>query len=263
MRVAAYQFDVRREDVATNLAAARRGVEEAARAGVRLVVLPEMWPTSFPSSAEHAPALVQPSLEAVEELARFAGTLGVAVGGSAFAESSFERPFNRLHLLVDGVDLLGYDKLHLFSPTGEGLAFRGGESLPRVVEWSGVRIGGAICYDLRFARVTEALAGGLADLVIVPAQWPIPRIAHWRALLGGRAVETQAFYLGANRVGEEPLGRRRTLEFSGGSSLVGPDGVVRAELTGESGLVIGDVDVAEVARMRRAVPVRRDRRTDV
>ncbi|MEX1023881.1 MAG: nitrilase-related carbon-nitrogen hydrolase [Planctomycetota bacterium] len=263
MQVGAYQFDVQRGDFGANLAQAIRGVEAAAEAELALVVLPELWPTSFPAHADASPAFVEPSLRAVEVLARRAAELGVAVAGSAFAPSpeAGERPRNRLHLLVEEEDRLGFDKLHLFSPTGEPLAFSSGEAPPRVASVADTAVGGVVCYDLRFAAPLEFLAA--AELVVVPAQWPEARARHWRALLVGRAVELQAYVLGANRVGEESLGRTRKLVFAGGSALVAPDGEVLSELGQEAGLVAGEVDSERVRRVRRAVPVARDRRSEL
>jgi predicted amidohydrolase len=54
MRVAAFQFDVRRGDVGANLAAVERGLRAAVDGGIELVVLPEMWPTSFVAGGEPA-----------------------------------------------------------------------------------------------------------------------------------------------------------------------------------------------------------------
>ena len=46
-QAACVQFDVSSGDVAANVAAMQSGIEEAAGAGARLCVLPEMWSTSF------------------------------------------------------------------------------------------------------------------------------------------------------------------------------------------------------------------------
>ena len=60
------------------------------------------------------------------------------------------------------------------------------------------------------------------------------------------------------------MGRRRlALEFPGNSRIVGPDGVALAEGQGAAGLVTAELDLDSVRRLRRAVPVRRDERTDV
>ena len=74
MRVAAWMFDVRKGEVSANREAALRGLEAAAQVGVELVLLPEMWPTSFLASLGDADPVatlaphVAASLEVVEEI---------------------------------------------------------------------------------------------------------------------------------------------------------------------------------------------------
>ena len=77
MRVAAFQFDVRRGEVAHNLARVEEGLREAAEREVALVLLPEMWATSFVSDADDEGWLAR-SDEAVDRVATYAldGTAG-------------------------------------------------------------------------------------------------------------------------------------------------------------------------------------------
>lgn len=264
MRLGCFQFDVRRGEVEANLAAAEAGVREAAAAGLALVVLPEMWPTSFVSDGNDAEWLAATG-EAVARLATVSAELGLAVAGSAFAPGEpGERPRNRLHLLVDGEDRLAYDKVHLFSPTAENEGFSAGTAPPRTVEAAGACVSGVVCYDLRFSPLLAVPLRDGAEILVTPAQWPTGRADHWRALLQGRAVELQAVILGANRTGLDHVGRRRLeLEFPGNSLVVGPDGVIRSEGRGEPGLVAADVDLGALRALRKSVPVRRDARPDL
>lgn len=270
MKVGAWQFDVRRGDVAANEAAARRGVEAAAEAELALLALPEMWPTSFLSAgltgvADDALArAVDASEAAVERVAARASELGLALCGSAYGRApDGGLPCNRFSLWTGGRCRTTYDKVHLFSVTGEPFAFTAGSAPPVAVDVGPARVAGLVCYDLRFAAVVEAARRTGADLLVVPAQWPTPRAAHWHALLVGRAVEAQAFVLGANRTGRESLGRRgRELAFGGDSAVVGPDGAVlaRGGPDGAEALVAATIDPAAAADLRRAVRVEDDRR---
>lgn len=264
MRVAAFQFDVRRGEVARNLATVEAGLRRAAERGIELVVLPEMWPTSFVAEGEASDWLraTEAALERVGELSR---ALGLIVAGSAFgAGEPGEPPRNRLTVFARGERVLAYDKLHLFSPTAEALSFSAGAALARTVPVAGVRLAGIVCYDLRFALALRAPFVEEAEILVVPAQWPASRAAHWRALLCGRAAELQACVVGANRTGVDLVGRKRMeLAFCGNSLLAGPDGSVLAEGRGEEGLVEAELDLAALRALRRAVPVRRDERHDL
>jgi len=260
LSVAALQIDVRRGDVEANLAAVRAGLVEAQQRGIRLVVLPEMWPTSFVDPLEED--AVPRSAEAVAELGRLSAELDLVVCGSAFAAAADPaRPYNRLHVFDRGAELLRYDKVHLFSPTAEHETFSAGASPPPVASSSLGRVAGIVCYDLRFAEVSSVGLAGGAELLLVPAQWPEARASHWRALVLGRAVENQCFVVAANRIGVERVGRRGLeLAFPGNSIVVDPHGRVLAEGRGEPGLVAGAVELDAVRRMRVRVPVAKDRR---
>jgi isopentenyldiphosphate isomerase len=93
------------------------------------------------------------------------------------------------------------------------------------------------------------------DLYLVVANWPAARIAHWRALLIARAIENQAYVVGANRVG---VGG--TLEYTGDSLVVDPLGEVLADGAGGSERVLhAEIDPAHVREVRRRYPFLADR----
>ena len=271
LRVGAVQWDVRRGDLEANLVVVREELARAAADGLDLVCLPEMWPTSFEAKGlgfadgpRRREALAAAE-RARDELASLSARFELAVAGTALAaDPGGGPPRNRLELWVAGAAVLQFDKVHLFSPTGETAGFTAGDRPPPVVTWRGVRIGGLVCYDLRFGAVCEALQRAGAELVLVPAQWPTPRAAHWRALVLGRAAELQAYVLGCNRLGTETFGReRRPLAFPGNSLVARPDGLVLAEGRGAPGRVEAELDLDGLRRLREQVPVRRDRRDEV
>jgi predicted amidohydrolase len=270
MRAAALQFDVRRGDPAGNLAAAEAGLRAAAGAGVALLCLPEMWATSFPGPETDLAGELAAARGALERLRSLAAELGVAVCGSGFgAVPGAELPANRLELCLGSEPrpVAIYDKVHLFTPTAEHEGFSPGRSAPRTLATALGRLSGLICYDLRFPELTRVPFLGGAEVLCVPAQWPRPRAAHWRALLVGLAVANQCFVVAANRTGVERAdsrGRRGLeLEFPGNSLVADPHGRVLAEGAGEDGLVSAELDLELARELRRLVPVARDRRPEL
>ncbi len=274
MRVATLEMDIGAGDLEGNLGTALRGLRAAGEAGAELVALPEMWPTGFtPGSGAAELAQAQRALEAV---AAVSGELDVAVIGSGPASTGDgSLPTNRAHVIVSGQLAGGYDKVHLFSPTAETLAFTAGHAPPAPVDLprSGARVAPIVCYDLRFPGVARSAFRAGADVLVVVAQWPEARASHWGALLRGRAAESQAHVIGCNRIGEDEVGRRRMpLRFLGGSAVVGPGGadvpaLERQTLDGGARraavLSIHDIDLGESRRLRREVPVARDERRDL
>jgi len=252
--VAALPFDVRPGEVGRNLESALAGLEEAASAGARLLLLPEKWTTSFLPGYRRA--LLAESDHALAALHERARELDVTVIGSAPGRGAGERPWNELHLLGAAGDRRPYRKRILFSPTHEEEQCRAGEELPPVFETPVGRVAAVICYDLRFPELTRAAFYGGADLLVVPAQWPRPRDPILELLTRARAAENQCWALSCNRAGRAPLGSLE-LEFPGSATLADPTGKETAR-SDAGGLLLGQVDRDLLHRIRENVPCARD-----
>ena len=262
MRAAAFQFDVTTDPLA-NLAAVEAGLARAAEVGVELVVLPELWPTSFPPSGGADEAALAASERARERVRELSAELFLCVAGSGYGRTA-GLPTNRLTVHDRGDEVLAYDKIHLFTPTAEREAFSAGDAPPPTVPTSVGRLSGVVCYDLRFPELFRVPFRAGAEIVVLPAQWPAARAVHWRALVVARAVESQCFLIACNRLGSALIGRRRLqLDFPGNSLVVSPHGEVLAEGAGEEGLITAELELDEVRRYRTRVPVQKDERVDL
>jgi predicted amidohydrolase len=140
---------------------------------------------------------------------------------------------------------------------GEVDTLASGDALPTfALPWGGTAL--AICYDLRFPELFRQYTTAGACLILVPAEWPVRRIEHWRVLLRARAVENQLFVAGCNRAGSDLDG-----EFGGHSAAIDPWGTVLVEGGAEPGLSMHKLNLDEVTRIRRLFPFLDDRRTDL
>ncbi|MCS7040082.1 MAG: carbon-nitrogen family hydrolase, partial [Caldilineales bacterium] len=116
----------------------------------------------------------------------------------------------------------------------------------------------AICYDLRFPELFRLYALAGAQLILIPSEWPHPRLAHWRTLLRARAIENQCFVAAVNRVGSD-----RANTFCGHSALIDPWGETVVEADDASvQLLTATVDFALVDDVRRRIPALADRRPE-
>lgn len=265
MRAAALQFDVRRGDPDANLAAVTAGLTEAAEAGVDLVCLPEMWPTSFLGPQADVARMLGETERLWDAVGEQAHAAGMLVCGSGLGQlDGAPRPTNRMRLLDGRRVLLEYDKLHLFSPAAEPASFSAGTTPPATVEARGVKLSGLICYDLRYPEICRVPFRAGCEVLCVSAQWPVVRAAHWRALVIALAISNQCCVVASNRTGTEAIGQRGlVLEFPGNSLVVDPHGTVLAEGNAGQTLVVGDLDMEVVRDYRRRVPVLRDSRPDL
>ena len=228
-----------------------------AQAGADLVVLPELWVQggfAFGSFAATAEALDGPTVELLGGAAR---SLGAWVHGGSLVERSDEgRLYNTSVLLrPDGSLAAAYRKIHLFGfAGGETTVLTAGTEVV-TTDLDGTTVALATCYDLRFPELFRAFVDRGAELVLMPAAWPTPRIAHWSLLARARAVEDQAFVVALNGCGDQG-----GLRLGGRSVVVDPWGVVLAEAGDDEQVLTADLDLAQVAKVRADFPVLADRR---
>ncbi|PIE22876.1 MAG: carbon-nitrogen hydrolase [Planctomycetota bacterium] len=261
LRVSCLQWDIRKGQVAHNLRVATELIEEASDGGTRLCVLPELWSSSFMGSDT---ASVQGEVEdAHEEIRQLSRDLNVCIVGSGNELLADGKLYNRAHVYDKGELLGSYRKIHLFTPLGEERWFKSGSDA-LILDTEFARLGVAICYDLRFPELIRHLYQQGAEIIVIPAQWPDVRAAHWRLLNRARAVENQCFVAASNRCGLDPsLVSGKDVKYPGNSILIDPTGEVLAQGNGEEGVVSADFELRQVQLIRRAIPVTKDRRDDI
>jgi predicted amidohydrolase len=260
MRLAAVQMCSGLEPEA-NLAALERLVAEAAGAGARYVLSPEVT-VAFAEHREGLRAVAGPwdDNPAVAEAAEIArrhavhlhlGSLAVAVADGRFANRS-------VLFQPDGSIAATYDKIHLFDATLPGLrhyreseTYVGGERAV-VTRKPGFGLGLSICYDMRFPALYRALAEAGAEVLAVPAAFTVPTgRAHWEVLLRARAIETGCYVIAAAQGGQHENGRATW----GHSMIVDPWGKVIAAMEDDApGVVYAEFDPAAVTEARGRVP---------
>lgn len=256
LRVALVQQATVWQDPAANLARARGFVEQAARAGARVAVFPELFTLGFTMTPEpFAEAIPGPTTEVVAALSR---EFGLYLVGTV-VEAHSPHPRNAAFVTApDGSLLAAYRKIHPFSYGEENQHYSGGTICP-VFEIDGVCCGLQICYDLRFPEPFRALAAKGAEVVFIPANWPVRRIAAWSTLLAARAIENQMAVCGVNRVGRDAM----NLDYPGASALHDAFGEVLARGDATEGLVIGDLDLTSLRAWRERFPALKDRRPEL
>ena len=159
--------------------------------------------------------------------------------------------------VVDAGKILGdYTKIHPFSYGEENEHYCGGDRLV-TVSIDGVIFGLSICYDLRFPELYQAMRS--CDAIAVIANWPKGRVAHWNMLLPARAVETQAYVLGVNRIGKDV-----SLDYEASSAAYDYDGsplsvAYKATSYGDECLMI-TIEPDHVRRWKKEFPAANDRK---
>ncbi len=214
-----------------------------------LIILPEMFSTGFTMEAEK---LAEPmGGKTMQWMYNTAKEFDCVITGSIIiAEQG--KFYNRLIWMQPDGTYEYYDKRHLFALGKEHLNYTAGDK-KLIVGLKGWKICPMICYDLRFP-VWMRNVDNEYDLLIVTANWPERRIAHWRALIIARAIENQAYVIGVNRVGHDG----NEVYHSGDSMCVDPMGNIVYNKRDEEDLYTFTILADEITKTRRTLPFLKD-----
>jgi predicted amidohydrolase len=254
-------------DSAANLAQAERLIREAAAAGASFVATPEN--TNYLGPHAEKVRLAEPlGGPTCAFFSHLASDLSILLLLGSFNEKSANRDrcFNTSVLFdPSGAAVAVYRKMHLFDvDVPGGVAFRESDTVERGDGFGLVRtpigaIGLTICYDLRFGELYRALVARGAEILTVPSAFTAKTgEAHWETLVRARAIESQAFVIAPGQHGAHDDGGLR--ESWGHSMMVDPWGRILAEAGDGVGVATAEVDLAEVERVRRAIPMASHRR---
>jgi predicted amidohydrolase len=243
-----------------NIDDAVRMIGEAKAAGCDYVLTPEMTNVMAARREQLFSVIVEEdadtSLATFRELAR---KLGMTIHiGSLAIKLSQDKAANRSFLITGKGDIAArYDKIHMFDvdlADGESYResrnYRPGElAVLSDLPWG--RLGLTVCYDLRFPALYRALAEAGATILTIPSAFTRKTgEEHWHVLIRARAIENGSFVFAAAQGGKHESGR----ETFGHSLIVDPWGRILAEGGTEPGVVMAEIDLAEVANARSRIP---------
>ncbi len=251
------------QDVQTNLAQASPLIAQAVDKGAELIILPEMFGIMCMDQSEklvHRESLgngpIQDFLQSQAQQHKvwiLGGTLPLRIHQNEEQVYAASLVYNG-----QGEQVARYNKIHLFDvfieESGEKYqeseVTQHGDKLCYVDTPCG-RLGLAVCYDLRFPELFRALAKQGAEIIAVPSAFTVPTgNAHWQLLMRARAVENLCYMVGACQGGVHPTGRATY----GHSLMVEPWGEVLQELDDKPGLIVQDLDLEQLHKLRREFP---------
>ena len=208
------------------------------------LVFPEMTLTGFSNDSSKT-TLEDSDVEFFRNLALVHRT-AITFGGVAAGKNL------SITIGSDGVERARYEKNHLFAFAQEDRHYRPGSGVCEF-DIGGVRIRPVVCYDLRFPYLFWERTSEV-DLYVVIANWPEARSHHWRSLLTARAIENQAYIVGVNRIGSDPLS-----QYAGDSRVIDPAGEVQLDCGNHEGMFVSSISVECVRDIRRRMPFLKDR----
>ena len=249
--------------ISVNLQEAEKLIAEAAKAGAKLVALPENFALMGNHETDKLKAKEVDGSGPIQDfLATVAKKYAVWVVGGTIPMATDESNKVRAACLIynDQGERVGrYDKVHLFDVNVPGTqeVYRESDSIepgtePLVFDTPFGRLGVAVCYDLRFPEFFRKMSVQGVDILVVPSAFTAETgAAHWEVLLRARAVENLCYVIAPNQGGLHINGRKTF----GHSMIIDPWGIVLDCYKTGSGYVLAEIDPERLEKVRGAFPV--------
>ena len=248
-----------------NIHVAVEYIAQAAAAGARVAILPEMFccpysNSAFPDYAEEAGGSLYKTMAETAKLHH------ITVVAGSIPERDGEHLYNTSFVFDEsGQEIARHRKLHLFDVhIAGGQHFKESDVLSpgsarTIFTVDGIKIGLCICFDIRFPELFRAMALDGAQAVIVPAAFNMTTgPMHWELSFRMRAVDNQIFTLGV-----APAQDKTGAYVSYANSIVcTPWGKQLVRAGFEAALLFADIDFAEVSAVRQQLPLLSARRPD-
>ncbi|MEO0667699.1 MAG: carbon-nitrogen hydrolase family protein [Pseudomonadota bacterium] len=267
MRAAILQLNAS-DDPAANLPVTVAMVRQAVGMGAQFVLTPEVTNCVSLNRAHQKTVLRDEdddeTLAALRALASEHG-IHILIGSLGLRTDDADGRFANRSFMIgpDGEIIARYDKIHMFDVEidnretfRESSGYRPGTQAV-LAQTPFAPIGMAVCYDMRFPRLADALVSAGAEVLTYPAAFsPVTGAAHWHSLLRARAIEAGAWVIAPAQTGTHASQTGNARQTYGHSLVVDPWGDVSLDAGEAPGVYVFELDMEKVADARRRIPSR-------
>lgn len=256
------------DDKDQNLSKAEDLINLSTKKGAELVVLPEMFNCPYDNSFFTRFAENSSDGESVSFLSEIAKKQKIyLVGGSIPERDDVGNIYNTSYVFDRDGKIIGrHRKMHLFDiDIKNGVKFKESDTLSSgnettVFDTDYGKMGVAICYDIRFPELMRIMALKGAQIIIIPAAFNMTTgPAHWELLFRTRALDNQVYMLGC----APARSKCASYKSYGNSIITDPWGKVLDRMEESEGILIKELSLERIDKIREELPLLRHRRTDV
>uniref|UniRef100_A0A1B6CY09 omega-amidase n=2 Tax=Clastoptera arizonana TaxID=38151 RepID=A0A1B6CY09_9HEMI len=267
LRIALIQLKVC-EDKVENISRAIRFIKEAVNNhNSSLVVLPECW--NSPYGTKYFPKYAEtiPDGQTSKALSQIAKENKIFLVGGSIPEVENNKFYNTSTVWnTEGNLICKHRKVHLFDiDIPGGITFKESEVLSpgnnlSIFNIGSYKVGLGICYDLRFSEMAKLYRKQGVDMLLYPGAFNMKTgPLHWELLLRARAVDEQVFVAGVS-----PAQDTAADYVAYGHTLVSdPWGNVLKKLEFQEDVLIANLDINEIQKVREQIPIFKQRRTNL
>ncbi len=262
-----------------NVAAAIRGVREAAKKGAQIICLQELFRSVYFCQIEDhkyfdlAEEIPGPTTQIFQDLAK---ELGVVIVASLFEKRAPGLYHNTAAIIdADGSFLGKYRKMHIPDDPlfYEKFYFTPGDLGFNAWQTKFGRIGVLVCWDQWYPEAARLTALRGAQILFYPTaigwhptekeKYGVRQHSSWETVQRGHAVANGCYVAAPNRIGHEAPDGGEGIEFWGQSFIADPSGqIIKKASIDQEEVIVAEVDLDAVDTQRTHWPFLRDRRID-
>ena len=266
IRLALCQMNVI-DDKKTNIDRASSMICESVSENADFIVLPEMFNCPYSNEKFIEYGETEDDSYTLEKISKLARQNNVYILAGSVPERENDKLYNTSYLFDrSGSVIAKHRKMHLFDiDVKDKITFKESDVLTAGDEFTVAdtefgKIGIGICYDVRFVELARIMAEKGAQILFYPGAFnQTTGPAHWELLFRSRALDNQVFCVGV----APALNKQASYHSYGHSIITNPWGEVVHQSSNKEELVICEIDLNEIKKVREEIPVLKNKRNDL
>lgn len=250
-----------------NIERAHSMIKESVSKNADFIILPEMFNCPYSNDKFIEYGEKENNIPTLNEISELAKTNKVYILAGSIPEREENKLYNTSYLFdKQGNVIAKHRKMHLFDIDVKGkVTFKESDVLTAgnkvtVAETEFGKIGIGICYDIRFPELARIMVENGALILVYPGAFNMTTgSAHWELLFRSRAIDNQAFCIGV----APALNKNASYHSYGHSIIVNPWGKVIAQASEKESLIISEIDLNEIKKIREELPLIKNKRNDI
>lgn len=250
-----------------NIKTARLMIEESISKNANFIILPEMFNCPYSNDKFIEYGEKEKSSETLSEISKLAKSNNAYILAGSIPEIEEDKLYNTSYLFDrQGNVIAKHRKMHLFDIDVKGkITFKESDVLTAgndftIADTEFGKVGIGICYDIRFPELAKIMVENGALILIYPGAFNMTTgPAHWELLFRSRAMDNQTFCIGV----APALNNDASYHSYGHSIITNPWGEVIAQASEKESLIISEIDLSEIKKVREELPLLKNKRDDL
>lgn len=250
-----------------NMKTVRLMIEESISKNADFIILPEMFNCPYSNDKFIEYGEKEKSSETLSEISKLAKSNNAYILAGSIPEIEEDKLYNTSYLFDrQGNVIAKHRKMHLFDiDVKRKITFKESDVLTAgndftIADTEFGKVGIGICYDIRFPELAKIMVENGALILIYPGAFNMTTgPAHWELLFRSRAMDNQAFCIGV----APALNNDASYHSYGHSIITNPWGEVIAQASEKESLIISEIDLSEIKKVREELPLLKNKRDDL